>query len=292
MSLEARAISIRLGEREVLSEASLRLDHGEVLALLGPNGSGKSTLLRTLAGTLRPIRGQVLLDDRPILRTPPRDRARALASVAQHSPIPPFITVREQVWLGRHPHRRWLRAPSDDDRDAVASAIDACDLAEIAERPVETLSGGERQRARIATALAQRPRHLLLDEPLTGLDIEHQLDLLSLLLRINRERGTSILVALHDLDHAARFFPRLALLRAGRFIADGPPAKVLCRSAFESVFRVDGCLSSDLERGQPVVVCSRLCDRAACSAARPAPSTPPDPEPPTVIVPAAPARIR
>jgi iron complex transport system ATP-binding protein len=263
MSLEARAISVVLGGRPILREVSLRIPDGSLLALLGPNGSGKSTLTRALCGTLRVASGHVLLNEQGLGAVSSRSIAREIAVVAQRGPTPPLISVLEHVWLGRHPHRRWLSGTTRDDLAAVEAAIDACDLGDLLDRPVEVLSGGERQRVRIATALAQDARHLLLDEPLTGLDIEHQLDLLALLLRINRERGIAVVVVLHDLDHAARHFPRLALLREGQIVADGPPAEVLCASAFESVFRVDGCVSHDRQRGERVVVCTRLCDRYA-----------------------------
>lgn len=263
MSLEAREISVVLGGRTILRDVSLHIPDGVMLALLGPNGSGKSTLTRALVGTLRVASGRVLLNGRGLGDLTARSIAREIAVVAQHGPTPSLISVREHVWLGRHPHRRWLGGTTTADRAAVEAAIDACDIGHLVDRPVEVLSGGERQRVRIATALAQDARHLILDEPLTGLDIEHQLDLLALLLRINRERGMAVVVVLHDLDHAARHFPRIALLREGGIVADGSPADILCPASFESVFRVDGCVSHDRQRNERVVVCTRLCDRPA-----------------------------
>lgn len=262
--IEAKAISVVFGDKPILRDLSVSIGAGEMVGILGPNGSGKSTLIRTLAGLIKPDRGSVALDSRPMGIIPPKQVARVLAVVGQSGGYVQAMTVEQHVALGRHPHRsRWSFLAANDLKDtaAIEEALRVCDIAALRYRTVETLSGGERQRVRLATALAQQPRVLLLDEPLTGLDIEHQLELLSLLRRLNTELGLTVLVVIHDLDHAARFFPRVVLLRNGQIAADGAPTTILHASSFESVFRVDGCLSRDRLRDQPVVVCSRLCDR-------------------------------
>jgi iron complex transport system ATP-binding protein len=266
MTLAARGVRLSLGGREILRGVDLEVADGELLAILGPNGSGKSTLLRAIGGMLAPDAGEVLLDGTPLASMRRAEIARRLAIVPQSAPIPSLITVREHVWLGRHPHRGWIPGPGwlggaadrERDRRVVEEAMAFCDVATLADRTVETLSGGERQRVRIATALAQDARHLVLDEPLTGLDIQHQLDLLRLLAMVQRDRARTVVAVLHDIDLAVRHMPRVALLDRGRIVADGPPADVLTPAAFAGVFRVDGRIGRDAVRGDPIVVCHPL----------------------------------
>jgi iron complex transport system ATP-binding protein len=264
--IEARTISVALAGRRILHDLSISVESGEMVAVLGPNGSGKSTLIRALAGLLKPVSGSVLLNGRDIHATQPREVARQLAVVGQSGGYIPSMTVERHVALGRHPHQtRWsmLAAQGADDKDAIEEAIKLCSIAGLRHRTVETLSGGERQRVRIAMALAQRPRLLILDEPFVGLDIEHQLELLSLLHRLNEELGLTMVVVLHDLDHALRHFERAVVVQGGRISADGPPESIFCGRLFSDVFKVDGCTSRDAVRQLPVVVCQR---RIAASA--------------------------
>lgn len=266
MTLAVRGVRLSLGGREILRGVDLEVADGELVAILGPNGSGKSTLLRAIGGMLGVDEGEVLLDGARLATMRRVEIARRLAIVPQSAPIPSLITVREHVWLGRHPHLGWMPRPGwlggavDGDRDlrAVEEAMAFCDVAGLADRTVETLSGGERQRVRVATALAQDARHLVLDEPLAGLDIRHQLDLLRLLAMVQRDRKRTVVAVLHDIDLAVRHMPRVALLDRGRIVADGSPADVLTPAAFAGVFRVDGRIGRDATRGDPVVVCRPL----------------------------------
>ena len=269
MTLAAESLRVRLGSAEIIRGIDLRVHRGEMLAVVGPNGSGKSTLVRTLAGLLQPSAGLVTLDAQPLARWSPAERAARIGLLAQAAPIPELTTVREHIGLGRHPHRAWLRRWTAEDQHAVRDAIRACEVAHLADRQLQSLSGGERQRVRLATLLAQQPRTLLLDEPLTGLDIEHQLGLLELLESLNAA-GRSVVCVLHDLNLAARCFPRIAVLHEGRIAADGPPADVLTPRVFESVFRVSGRITRE-PSGQPVVLCRRL-DPPQSNSPAPAPS--------------------
>lgn len=272
MTLHAENITVSLSGRDIVRDLSLRLNPGEMTAILGPNGSGKSTLIRTLAGLLKPSRGKVSLDNQDIRSLPPRSLAKTLALVAQSATCAPSTTVLQHVALGRHPHRVWwksLLASAADDQHHIEHALEVCGVAHLRHRTVETLSGGERQRVRLATAIAQQPEILLLDEPLTGLDVEHQLECLELLREMNIALGMTVVVVLHDLDHALRTFSRAVIIESGRITADGPPADALCPRVFADTFRVDGCASCDVVRKVPVVVCRSLRARAA---ANPAPS--------------------
>lgn len=242
-ALAAERVSLRYGARAVLSDVSVAFRRGAVTALCGPNGSGKSTLLRALCG-LAPISGgRVLLDGAPATGLAPRALAQRLAILPQTPEVPAGITVRELVGFGRHPHLGLLRRPGPEDRAAVDWALEKAALTPLADRPVALLSGGERQRAWIAMTLAQRTDILLLDEPTTYLDIRHQHDVLTLIRRLNREEGLTVVWVLHDLNQAAAYSDALVLLRDGAVIADGAPDAVLTPDSLKQVFDLDVVLA-------------------------------------------------
>lgn len=226
------------GRREVLRGLDLSLGRGELVALLGTNGSGKTTLLRCLAGTLRPDGGLVLFDGRPLASWRRDALARRVAVLPQQLELPAGFRVSELVAMGRLPHARRLFASTAEDERAVARALLDADADEIADRPAEELSGGERQRLLVAMALAQEPDLLLLDEPTLHLDLAHQLSLLGAIRRLRDQRGLTVLAVLHDLNLAAAFAPRVAVLDGGRVVADGSPAEVLTPSLVRRVFGV------------------------------------------------------
>ena len=239
MRLEARGLRLAYGRRTAVDGVDLAVSAGECLALAGPNGSGKSTLLRGFARLLRPTGGAVLLDGRGLAQWPPRALARRLAVLPQSPQSPGDLTVEQLVALGRHPHQAFLGLPSAVDRTAVRAALVQTDLGDLAGRPLMALSGGERQRAWIALTLAQEPELLLLDEPTAFLDLAHGLAVLELVRRLNRERRLTVVMALHDLSQAARFADRVALLHAGRIVADGAPSAVLRPATIADVFGVE-----------------------------------------------------
>jgi len=259
MMLRAENLSVTLGQTEALRDVSIAFDTDDLSAVVGPNGSGKSTLVRTLSGLVRPGRGRVLLDDTPLRSIPARRRAERLGLLAQGAATPPLMTVREHIGLGRHAARSWPRRWSNEDERAITAAVESCEVGHLAERKIEELSGGERQRVRLATLLAQNPAMLLLDEPLTGLDIEHQLGLIDTLRGLNK-RGKSIVCVLHDLGLALRFFQRVVVLHEGSVAGDGPPGDVFRPTLFESVFSVHGRTGRETG-GTPVVVCHHRTQR-------------------------------
>lgn len=248
MILDAQDLGRRVRGRELLNGISLTLAHGEVLGLVGPNGSGKSTLLRLLAGLVRPDRGHILLEGRPMAPMPQRQIARQIALVAQNAETADRITVRDAVALGRTPWLDALRPWSHEDDAHVARAIRRVDLAHLANRDWSTLSGGERQRAHIARALTQDTRVLLLDEPTNHLDIRHQLSILDLV----RSLGVSVVIALHDLNQAMRC-DRLAVLKNGRLQALGRPADILNPDLLARVFGVRASTLIDPQDGSRVM---------------------------------------
>ena len=224
--------------REVLRATDLTLPRGELVALVGTNGSGKTTLLRLLTGILRADAGEVRFDGRPLSSWRRVDLARHVAVLPQQLDLPLGFRVAELVQMGRAPHARRLFASTEADERAVARALADANALELADRFADELSGGERQRVLVAMALAQEPDLLLLDEPTLHLDLAHQVALLAAIRRLRDQRGLTVLAVLHDLNLAAAFAPRVAVLDDGRVVADGPPGEVLTPDLVRRVFGV------------------------------------------------------
>ena len=235
--LEARHVDVRRAGGLVLHDLSASLDEGEALALVGPNAAGKSTLVRTLAGLLRPESGSVLLEGRDLGQWSRDALARVVALVGADEGSG-LLTVRDRVALGRYPHRGPFRPFDARDRAAVDRALELTGAGHLAGRRLETLSAGERQLAALARGLAQEPRVLLLDEPGAHLDIGHQLQLFRVLDGV-RACGVAVLAVVHDLQRAASWADRMALLAGGRIAALGKPADVLSSDACSRAFGVE-----------------------------------------------------
>jgi len=222
-----------------LSEVSLRLAAGEMVGVIGPNSSGKTTLIRLLTRVLEPATGEIRLEGVPVGRLARTDLARRVGVVPQSAPAECPFNVGELVLMGRYPHGPGRYFESRQDHAAACTAMEATGVLELADLPLDHLSGGERQRALIARALAQEPRLLVLDEPTAHLDLRYQVEVASLLRRLNRERGLAILLVSHDVNLAGEVCDRLMLLAEGRAVATGPPEAVLEESLLSSVFGCD-----------------------------------------------------
>jgi len=218
-----------------LDGVSLDVPGGALYAVIGPNGSGKSTLMRALLGLAPLSGGRVLLDERPADDWSRRDVARSVGAVPQAESFAFPLTTREMVEMGRYPHLGPLAPPTEADHAAVDRALEACDVAGLAERDVTTLSGGELQRARLARALAQEPRALVLDEPTASLDVRHVMEILELL-RASADAGMTILLITHGLETVAQFADRLLLLSRGRVAAEGTAAEVIREDVLREVY--------------------------------------------------------
>ncbi|WP_338018162.1 ABC transporter ATP-binding protein [Streptomyces taklimakanensis] len=252
MDLVVEGVEFGYPGRPVLRGVDLRIGAGELVALVGLNGCGKSTLLRLVAGLSRPAAGRVLLGGDDLARLPRRAAARRVALLHQSAPAVPGMTVRHLVRQGRYAARGPLGMLREGDDAVCRRAMADVGVADWADRPVDSLSGGERQRVRLAMALAQDTRVLLLDEPTTYLDLRHQLEVLRTVVRLREERALTVVMVLHDLAHAARFAERLVALRDGRVAADGPPARVVTPGLLADVLGVAGRVGRDPEGGWPV----------------------------------------
>lgn len=242
-SLESQFLTGGYSDKVVVDDVSLALQPGEWLSILGANGSGKSTLLRLLSRILTPQKGTVFLDGKAIHTQSAQKVAQTLALLPQQQTIPPGLTVRQLVSLGRSPHQSWWQWELNAaDQQQVHTSLESTGMVPFGDLPIEQLSGGERQRAFLALALAQAPKVLLLDEPTTYLDLRYQLELLELLKQLNQQQGLTIITVLHDVNLAARFSDRLALLKHGKLYHLGSPATVLTPENLAAIFAVHAAI--------------------------------------------------
>ncbi|MGH7458464.1 MAG: ABC transporter ATP-binding protein [Longimicrobiaceae bacterium] len=255
-SCDQLTFSYRGAKRPALEGVTLEI-RAHCTALLGPNGSGKSTLLRLLLGTVEPGSGEVRFRGRQLAAWGRRQLALEAGVLPQLEEAPFPLTVRELVAMGRYPHLGPWRREGADDRRAIRAALERCDVARLTDRLVQTLSAGERQLARLARALAQEPRVLILDEPTVALDIRHEMAIFELL-RALGGAGVTVLLVTHQLNLAARYADRLVVLDQGRLAAEGSPPEVLTRALVERVWRwpvkITPHTGPGPDRGAPQVV--------------------------------------
>jgi iron complex transport system ATP-binding protein len=235
--LSASNVTVRIGEREIVRDASLSLDAGALVALVGPNGAGKTTLMRALAGLL-PAQGAITLGGRPLETLSSRERARTIAYLPQGHIFHWPMSVEEIVMLGRAPHADAFSATSPEDRAAVTQAMATTETQIFIGRPVTTLSGGEKARVALARALATHAPVLLADEPTAALDPRHQLVVMELL-HAAAKGGNAILAIMHDLTLAARFADRVLVMHEGRIVAAGTPPEALAPERLATVFGIE-----------------------------------------------------
>jgi ABC-type cobalamin/Fe3+-siderophores transport system ATPase subunit len=240
--------------RTIVENVSLSLRHGAILGLLGPNGSGKTTLLRLLSGTVSPASGRITIDGTPLPLLSRRTLARRLAVVPQETHTTFDFSALEIVLMGRYPHLGPLELEGVEDMTIAREAMRATGTANLESRPFATLSGGEKQRVVIASALAQASDLLLLDEPTASLDLGYQFEVAALLTRLNRERGTSMIVSTHDLNLAASLCTELVLLSAGRVLTQGAVEAVLTPANIRLLYGIDADVSMHPRAGHMTVV--------------------------------------
>lgn len=252
--LRTDRLSIGYEDRAIIRDLTVDVTDRQVTAIVGPNACGKSTLLRGLARLLKPTGGQVILDGDDIHRLHTKEVARRLGLLPQTSIAPEGITVADLIARGRFPHQKVLRQWSARDAEAVAEAMSSTGVTELSGRLVDELSGGQRQRVWVTMALAQQTPLLLLDEPTTYLDIAHQVELLDLFVRLNRERDRTVVIVLHDLNHACRYADQIIVMKSGSIVAQGNPSEVISEKLVEEVYGLRCQIIEDPQTGTPLVV--------------------------------------
>lgn len=252
--IRTQNLTLGYDAEDVIKQLATEIPAGRITSVVGSNGCGKSTLLRSLARLMKPRGGTVYLDGDAIFSLPTREVAKRLGILPQDPQAPEGLTVRELAGQGRYPHQSWFQQWSKDDERAIERALEITGVLGFADRPLDTLSGGQRQRAWISMALAQETETLLLDEPTTFLDMAHQLEVLQLLERLNREEGRTILMVLHDLNNASRYSHHMIALSEGRVFAAGPPREVMTPELLRGVFHVEAEIVADPRSGVPLCI--------------------------------------
>lgn len=248
------AVGFVVEDNTLLHSLTLEFKQGRTTGLIGHNGSGKSTLLKLMARLQQPSSGVIRFEGKPVSDWPHRAFARRLAYLPQQTPTAPGMLVKELVALGRYPWHGALGRFGTNDREKVSEAMELTGVAPFADRLVDTLSGGERQRVWLAMLVAQDATCLLLDEPISALDIGHQLEVLSLTHRLSREKDLSVIAVLHDINMAARFCDEIIALHSGRLIAEGPPETVMTPDALARIYNVPMEVIQHPTSGLPVAL--------------------------------------
>ncbi|MGP5081625.1 ABC transporter ATP-binding protein [Corynebacterium variabile] len=241
-------------DRPVISDLSLNIPGGQVTTIIGPNGCGKSTLLRAIGRLIPSQGGEVHLGDTDIGSMKRRDIAKTIGVLPQSPISPPGLIVSDLVSRGRHPHQSWIRQWSSSDEEEVNAALEMTDVAELADRSVDSLSGGQRQRVWISMVLAQHTDVLFLDEPTTYLDLAHSIEVLDLVNRLRRDLDRTVVMVLHDLNLAIRYSDNLVVMRDGDLIATGKPEEIITSELLKDVFELDATVIEDPVVGGPLIV--------------------------------------
>lgn len=241
-------------KKVIINGIDVVIPSNKISVIIGANACGKSTLLKTLARLIKPVSGEVTLDGKRISTIPPKQLAQNLGLLPQSPVVPEGIIVSDLVARGRFPYQTFLKGMEKKDYNAVQEALDIMGITELANRSVDELSGGQRQRVWIAMALAQQTDILLLDEPTTFLDITYQIEILDLLTDLNKKRGTTIVMVLHDINLSTRYADYIFAVHKGNLVAQGKPAEVITEGLIQQVFGLDCMVTKDPVSGSPFIV--------------------------------------
>ena len=253
-SFEAKNIVTGYEKKVIIDGIDLSIPSNKISVIIGSNGCGKSTLLKTLARLIKPVSGDIIIDGKKITTIPSKKLAQVLGLLPQSPVVPEGITVWDLVSRGRFPYQAFFKGMNKEDFEAVEEALEIMGITGLANRSVDELSGGQRQRVWIAMALAQQTDILLLDEPTTYLDIAYQVEILDLLTDLNRRRGTTIVMVLHDINLSARYADYIFALRKGKLVAQGTPEDVITSELIDTVFGLDCKVIKDTVSHSPFIV--------------------------------------
>lgn len=253
-SISTKELSIAYGSYEVVSKLNLNIPKGKITSIIGANGSGKSTILKTIARIHKPSSGNIIINGKDINNYSSRVLAKSMAVLPQGPKAPQGLTVGELVAYGRFPHQSGYAKLMPEDRKAITWALEATNTAEFIDRPVEALSGGQRQRVWIAMALAQETELLMLDEPTTYLDLANQLEVLELLMNLNKVQGRTVVMVIHELNNASRVSDYMVGIRNGKIVCEGSPKEVMTKSNLKEVFNIDAEIITEPRGGKPVCI--------------------------------------
>lgn len=254
VTISASSLVAGYNHVSILSDVSVTLPKGKISVILGANGCGKSTLLKTFARLIKPEQGQILLDGRTMTSMPSKKIAQTLGLLPQTPMTPEGIRVADLVMRGRFPYRKPLQSLTSEDYEAVQEAMEMMGIVDLADRCVDELSGGQRQRVWIALALAQQTDILLLDEPITYLDIAYQVEILDLLTDLNRKRNTTIAMVLHDINLAARYADYLFAMKKGKIIAQGSPEEIITQELMKQIYGLTCNVMKDPASEKPLII--------------------------------------
>lgn len=249
--LSTDQLKIGYEDKIIVDDLNLRVKEGQITTIIGPNGCGKSTILKTLARIHKAKAGYVYLDGEMIHKIPTKKIAQRMAVLPQSPDAPNGLTIFDLVSYGRSPHQKGFGRLREKDKEVINWALEVTGLTELKDQEVDTLSGGQRQRAWIAMAIAQETNLLLLDEPTTYLDMAHQLEVLKLLKKLNEEENRTIVMVIHDLNHAARFSDHMVAMRNGQLMKEGTADEVMTEEVLKEVFQIDAVVVKDPRTNKP-----------------------------------------
>lgn len=263
-TLRAKEIKAGYGDKTILQSVNIQIPENKISVILGSNGSGKSTMLKTFCRLISPTAGVVTLGDKPLSQIKSKDIAKAIGLLPQTSIAPEGIKVAELVSRGRYPHRKFMAPLTKEDYVAIEEAMEAMQITDLADCSIDELSGGQRQRVFIALALAQETDILFLDEPTTYLDIAYQIEILDLLKDLNKKRGTTIVMVLHDINLSTKYADYLFAMKKGHLIKEGTPSEIITAETIKEIYGIDSVILSDPLSNTPMVVPVSSHERRAC----------------------------
>lgn len=254
MNLETKNLTAGYDKKVIINDLDISIQQGKINIIIGSNGCGKSTLLKNIARLQRPMSGSIMLDSRDIHSYESKEFARKLGLLPQSPVVPEGISVFDLVTRGRFPYRKFMSNLKDEDYTAVNSALSLVGITELADRHIDELSGGQRQRVWIALALAQETDILLLDEPTTYLDIQYQIEILDLLFELNRTKGTTVVMVLHDINLSSRYGDYIFALKEGKLVDHGDPKKIITKDLMKEVYELNCLIIPDPLTQDPMVI--------------------------------------